>query len=370
MTNFARPRVSLPASALTALLFASAGCPADDAEPAVDGTGTSADTSATTLPNDGTGTTPPPTADSASGTGTQPGTTSGSTTTAGSDSTATGKSSTGSDTGAESGTTSGTDTGTDSGGESDTTGGTEPCEVMLPPPAVCADPGAGFPGGFALECDPIAQTGCDAGEKCSAWSNNGGTWNATRCTAVDPIPVAIGGACSVVGGATSGQDNCEQGAMCWNIDAMTDMGTCVETCGCSYDTPICQTPNTVCSISNEQSLTLCFEVCNPLDPDTCEVGQGCYPVGGFFQCAPDVSGGAGAEGDPCEFINVCEPGTVCIGPGGVPGCGSPVGCCASVCDVGDAAPGCPVGTECIDWFGMGSAPDMCLGSVGVCSIPV
>ena len=63
-------------------------------------------------------------------------------------------------------------------------------------------------------------------------------------------------------------------------------------------------------------------VCNPLDPMACEDGTGCYAVGDLFHCAPDASADGGAPGDPCEFINACDPGSFCGNAAGVPVSGS------------------------------------------------
>ncbi|MCA9648288.1 MAG: hypothetical protein H6712_17385 [Myxococcales bacterium] len=350
---FALGRVAVIGLALTAL-----GCPGgDDSTTTVGMDGSSTSTTNTTP---GTTIDPDTTGD---GTGT------GSATGTGSDS---GTSSPGTSSSGDSGTTgdgSGTDTG-DSGDSGTTTGGVELCEVMLPPPGMCTNPGDGFPGTANLVCDPIAQTGCAAGEKCMPWANDGGTsWNATRCSPLNPMPNQVGDPCTVEGSGVSGIDDCDAGMMCWDVDPMTNMGTCIELCGCSYDSPSCQTPNQTCSISNNAALTICTDVCNPLDPMACDAGQGCYPVGELFQCAPDASGAGGAEGDPCAFINVCDPGLVCLAAAAVPGCAGGVGCCASTCSIDDPAPGCPVGSSCVAWYEGGAAPDMCLGTVGVCAAP-
>jgi len=343
---------TLGRATLVGMALVATGCPGDD---------TGADTNATTDVGTTTTTDPGTTTmtidpDSGSGTTLSPGTSSG---------TDTGPA-TGTDTGPDTDTDSDTDTDTEGG---TTTGGVELCELMLPPPGMCTDPGAGFPGGASLDCDPIAQTGCEVGEKCIAWANDGGgSWNATRCSTIAEVPNQVGDPCTVESSGVSGIEDCDVGLMCWDVDPMTNMGTCLELCGCSYDSPTCQTPNTVCSISNNDALTICNPVCNPLDPDACPLGPGCFPFGGFFQCVPDASGDQGAAGDPCEFINACDPGNICLAAASVPGCAGGVGCCASACSTEDPAPGCPAGAECLPWYEEGAAPDECLGTAGVCAI--
>lgn len=215
-----------------------------------------------------------------------------------------------------------------------------------------------FPVG--MECNPIEQD-CPEGEKCMPWANDGGSsWNSTRCTPVAENPNQIGDSCSVEGTGVSGIDDCDIGMMCWDVDGETNVGECIELCSCSYDNPICETANTSCVISNSESLTICLPVCNPLDVTTCEDGQGCYPFDDLFHCAANVGQDA-EQGDTCQFINACDAGQACATFDGCPG-GS---CCAEFCNLD--APSCPGGTTCTEWYGDGVAPDMCLGSTGICT---
>jgi hypothetical protein len=282
---------------------------------------------------------------------------------------------------------------------STTTGDAPLCEIMLPPPRECPFPapsrsgwapsaapsgggiddyaplpdeqaGGGFiqepDGGVQFECDLWAQD-CMDGEKCMPWaSDGGGSWDATRCSPLDPDPNAVGDPCSVEGSGVSGIDDCDIGAMCWDVDAETNMGTCIEMCSCAENFPVCNTPNTQCAISNDGVLILCLPVCNPLDEAACPDGQGCYGVGDSFQCAPDASGQIGAVGDECNFINACDPGTFCADSGSVPGCDAgAIGCCSAFCSLGDDGD-CLEGQVCAPWFEQGQAPDECLGTIGAC----
>ncbi len=297
------------------------------------------------------------------------------------------------------------DTGTStSAGSDSTTAGMGICEVDLPPsppcmagaaipppemlpgdrhapgmnPAPAGEPGdatdPGF-GGFLQRPDGpvgdecgIFEQDCPAGEKCMPWANDGGSsWNATRCTTVVASPDQVGDECTVEGSGTSGFDSCDLGAMCWGVDAKTNIGVCVEMCGCTELTPTCDTPNTACSISNGGVIALCLGVCNPLDPDACDAGEGCYASGSLFQCANDASGELGTPGDPCEFLNVCDPGSYCGMPSFVPGgCGGSTGCCTALCDPSDGPEQCLAGQSCVPFYDEGGAPDECLGQVGVC----
>ena len=245
------------------------------------------------------------------------------------------------------------------GGDDDeqfaTTG--EGCNFICPPDV----PGAN-------ECDIFAQD-CDPGEKCAAWANDGSSsWNSTKCVPVDAAPAQIGEPCVAEGGGVSGVDNCAKGAMCWDLGD-DEIGTCVEVCSCSAQNPVCTTQNTTCTLSNDDVLALCLPVCDPLDPSACAGGDVCLAAGGasqFFICVLDASGaGLGEAGDPCEFVNACDPGLTCLpNSGAFPNCdpGS-FGCCSPFCDLTE--PSCPRGTACTPWYPEGTAPK-CFEDVGVC----
>ena len=241
-------------------------------------------------------------------------------------------------------------------------------ECMGPPGDDTCDAPSPYDG--VGDCDPYAQD-CEDGEKCMPWANDGGnSWNATRCSPVDPAPVALDGVCTVEGSGVSGVDNCDVGLMCWDVDVETNMGTCVELCGCGPDEPTCAGGGTFCSISNMGALPICLPTCDPLESDECNDGQGCYFVNNVFQCAPDASGGDGEAGDPCEFVNVCDPGLFCAGAALIPGCASPVGCCTEFCDTDEGNGACTVlGTECVALFPAGMEPEECHLDTGGCVEP-
>jgi len=239
---------------------------------------------------------------------------------------------------------------------------TGPGKLIDDPDAVFASSG-GFiiepDAGGAVECD-IFGDDCGPGEKCTAWASNGGSsWNATKCVPVAANPDPIGAPCTAEGGGVSGIDSCAKGAMCWGVDE-NGMGTCVEQCTCSEDNPICATPNSNCTISNDGVLALCLPSCDPLDANACAGGDVCISSGGLFQCVLDASGDAGGPGDPCQFANACDPGLLCGANNGT--CDGP-GCCTPFCDL--TAPVCPDGLECLAFYEEGQAPQ-CFEDVGVC----
>ncbi len=352
--------ISFPA-VLGTVLLALSGCPGDDTT-----TGSGGSSSGTTAP----GTTAAPTTNdpttsagpgsSSSGPAATGDTTAGGTTTEAGTTMATGGSSSsgGTTMGVSAGSTGNTtEVGESSGTTVGVSGGSSTGVVFIQDPDV----------GAAIECSVWLQD-CAAGEKCMPWANNGGSWNATMCSPIDPNPVGTGQVCQVVGSGTSGIDNCQLGAMCWDVDAATNEGTCVEMCTGSEVNPVCGPPGTSCVISNDGVLILCLDGCDPLQ-QTCPMGQACYPINDLFTCAPDASGAQGFDDDPCEFINVCDPGLACLGAGAVANCASPVGCCSPFCDVTDPVDPCPAAAEqCVAWYAAGQAPPG-LENVGVCSLP-
>lgn len=202
-----------------------------------------------------------------------------------------------------------------------------------------------FGGGTAYECNTYTQD-CPADQKCTFWGNDGGAaWNATRCSPLAAEPAAVGQACTVEGSATSGVDDCERGAMCWAVDPDTGEGTCVALLAGSDDHRLCVDPLDTPVLSS--SLGLCLAACRPLQND-CPAGQGCYPTGDSFTCAPDISGDGGNAGDACEFVNGCSSGLACVSAVDVPGCSTNTGaCCSPYCDT--TRPVCPNGLTCQHW---------------------
>jgi hypothetical protein len=229
-------------------------------------------------------------------------------------------------------------------------------------------------GGVANECDQWTQD-CPEGEKCMPWANDGGSaWNGTRCSPIAANAGQVGDECQVEGSGVSGVDNCDLGSMCYYVQPDTNTGICVGMCLGSPDAPQCD-PGYLCSISNDGVLTLCRLTCDPLLQDCESTGAACLPAAGAdgFVCIVDASGEAGAAGDPCEYLNACDPGLWCAGATAVPGCASAQGCCTEFCDLTDDDPdaACSLageGAVCVTWFEEGQAPPT-LTHVGACLLP-
>jgi len=225
--------------------------------------------------------------------------------------------------------------------------------------------------GTEVECD-IWMQDCMAGEKCMPWANDGGnSWNATRCTPVADNPGQVGDECTVEGSGVTGIDSCDVGSMCYYVDPETNIGTCVGMCQGSEDAPMCE-PGFLCSISNDGVLILCRRECDPLLQD-CMGSAACLPANGSdgFVCIVDASGEDGAPGQPCEFLNACDPGLFCANAEAVPDCMGSGGCCSEFCDLTEPDPdaGCSLmGQTCTPWFEEGTAPPD-LEHVGACALP-
>lgn len=221
--------------------------------------------------------------------------------------------------------------------------------------------------GGPVECN-IFEQDCPDGEKCMPWANDGGSsWNATRCTPIDPDPDGLYEPCTVEGSGVSGVDSCELGMMCWDIDAETLVGTCFGMCTGSKNAPTCVDETASCSINGDGVLALCLPSCDPILSDPCPEGQGCYPYNDRFTCAPDASGPKnGGLFDSCEFINACDPTLMCAPTDFVGTCEDGAsGCCTPYCDLAD--PECPEPTSCASIYAKGAAPPG-FENVGICGV--
>lgn len=215
---------------------------------------------------------------------------------------------------------------------------------------------------------------CAPGLKCMPYSTDGSSWwNATACFPIDPDPHDLGDPCQWTGGLWSGYDDCDVGQVCWTFDE--EPGVCKGVCqtddpnNWDKSTYTCEDPAATPYIGCQDCFCICETPCDPLGQN-CGEGQECIPSGyDFFQCGPDASGDAGVYGDPCEFVNVCDPGLVCLDAQWVPGCEG-FGCCSPLCDVTapNTCPGAAEGQICQAWYEPGQAP-IGLEDVGVCAIP-
>lgn len=249
------------------------------------------------------------------------------------------------------GTTS--DGGTTSGSPSGTTGGATDA------------PDTGFGPDYA--CDPFAQLGCPAGQKCNLYSKEGTIdLDAAKCVPLADPAKQIDDGCVAEGGYGTGLDDCDAGLICWNLGPMGD-GTCVPLCNGNADDHPCP-DGRLCAHGIGEYNFMCLPVCDPL-AQNCIEGAGCYLSTFGFVCAPDKSGAEGQIYDACAYANVCDIGLMCAAPSSAPGCPDPdgtLGCCLPFCEVGGT--GCDAGLECLPLFDPPEQfPDFV--TFGVCGAP-
>ncbi|MEZ4385606.1 MAG: hypothetical protein R3A79_30085 [Nannocystaceae bacterium] len=201
---------------------------------------------------------------------------------------------------------------------------------------------------------------CPEGTKCAF----DGDVSSVQCVAVDRRPKGEGEACTREGGQFDGVDDCGDGLLCWG--GAGNEGTCVPFC--AEGSPYCSDAYE-CAWCQDCALGICMPLCNPLDAEACPEGTLCVPNNGALSCVNDGGGEMpGAYGDPCEFLNVCDPGLFCADASYVPKCQG-AGCCASFCDLSDPqCPDLPDVTCLAFWEDENEAPPG-LENLGVCVVP-
>jgi hypothetical protein len=214
-------------------------------------------------------------------------------------------------------------------------------------------------------CDLFAQD-CLAGDKCMPWAYDGGnTWNSARCSPIAEDPGQPGDACTVEGSAFSGFDDCDLGAICWNVDPATNEGTCVATCTGNAANPICP-EETVCMMANDGHVLVCLPPCDPLQTDVCPTDQTCTALDQDPVCIPSV----GIEVLPCD-MEVCAPDQTCLDSDMLAACPD-LACCTAWCDLTAADPDAPCADEpahsCQPYYEAGAAPTG-LEHLGTCRLP-
>lgn len=158
-------------------------------------------------------------------------------------------------------------------------------------------------------CDPIAQTGCATGEKCT-WITIDSTNDLGNLGCAPDGAAATGEACTQgADGQTTGFDTCVHGDICIN-------GSCEAVCTVSPDS--CDS-STSCSVYTglftgaSPALGACDFLCDPVtqidtanhpacdSPDAANPTRGCYLSQGDFSCAGIPSGAVGKTQDMQAF---------------------------------------------------------------------
>jgi len=228
--------------------------------------------------------------------------------------------------------------------DSDDEDSEEEGSVLLTPDGACFAHCASF-------CDVWAQD-CPKGEKCMPWDQDGGSaWNAGRCSSlIEPLGVPDD-PCVAEGSQWSGIDDCQIGAMCWDVDPDTNAGTCAGFCLGSEANPVCDGEDR-CFMAYDGWINLCLAPCDPLTP-LCEAGLAC--VESYSRVHPDVFACVPASlvadrstyAAGCDDVIGCGTGLLCTVPEDVPACASE--CCTMLCDplAANVCPDAAAGQVCI-----------------------
>jgi hypothetical protein len=172
-------------------------------------------------------------------------------------------------------------------------------------------------------CDPLCQTGCEAGQACVAGSTGPGAPTSSAC---QPAGTAM------EGDTCSGMAACAAGLNCIVTAQGQMMGECAQFCRVGGGEPSCMDGTCVVFDQNLPTLGVCQPSCTGFPNDTCDAGQQCYPadqMGGTVCGTP----GATAIGGQCTNLNECVAGSICFN-----------GTCVSQCDT--ANPTCGQGEAC------------------------
>ncbi|MFO7561463.1 MAG: hypothetical protein R6X02_02370 [Enhygromyxa sp.] len=183
--------------------------------------------------------------------------------------------------------------------------------------------GASFELEVQAPCSFVEQD-CGPGRQCS---------HQKQCVDEVPDPGQLGDPCEVPLDSKAPR-TCAGGLAC--VGPRGSEGLCMQHCtaGACEEGLVCGGADSLCS-----------EPCDPIGQD-CPAGYGCMPgPGGNHGCLP--VGEAGSL-EVCRVGDLdCAPGLSCTFAAEVEGCSGfiegvgPTGCCAAICEVSAAEPGCP-----------------------------
>ncbi|MFO7562076.1 MAG: hypothetical protein R6X02_05490 [Enhygromyxa sp.] len=188
-------------------------------------------------------------------------------------------------------------------------------------------------------CNPWLEE-CPDGEQCVPHGGALATewWTLARCAAEQSAK--LGEPCSRLEGVFDGIDTCEAGAVCWDVDPDTELGTCIPLCTGAPHAPLCP-EGSQCVLADPMWAGFCLPACDPF-ADNCTPGYTCTLVGDALACMP-VASETAELGGTCEHPNDCGSGLACVGADRLPGCAGER-CCAIYCDLD--APECSPGELC------------------------
>jgi hypothetical protein len=230
----------------------------------------------------------------------------------------------------------------------DTTGGT-----FLPGDEGTTNGEADETAGSSSFCDPVAQTGCAAGQKCTAIVTVEGV--EYTCAAA---PGGLGPQEACGASPSDGVDGCPAGYACLADEA--EAGLCAPLCEGNGDCT-----QALCVPARETDIPYCADDCSPFS-SPCPTPLSCRRNGDRFSCLFLGLGDVGGPGEACAIAGDagCAPGLVCLPGALIPDCTSD-NCCSSVCDTTDADP-CQAPASCLPII---ESPAPGFESIGACFVP-
>jgi len=228
--------------------------------------------------------------------------------------------------------------------------------------------------GTRPQCDFWGQD-CPEDEKCvpSFSPTSDGVWDTHYCVPITGSG-SPGDSCTFDGPIVHGKDDCDATSVCVTF---TELGSCMEMCHGTEDQPSCPITDGNCIMGPNNILNLCVDRCNPIADDCGNSSHACLPNfdgNGFSDFICFWPSDHIPYGEPCEYVNACESGTVCIGDDAFSeaGCGSPNGCCTRYCDTSQPADDvCTFpGQECVSWWEVGETPLPGLEDLGTSGAPL
>lgn len=186
-----------------------------------------------------------------------------------------------------------------------------------------------------VECDPVANTGCEPDERCAMYRAAGETMEWSCMPTMEDAP-GPGETCFLMGFSNHGTfDNCQGGSWC-ALGSVADGFRCMRLCS-ETDASSCTSAypgeegghvDGVCGVISVElfgtGILGCHEPssCDPLCDQPCgDMEEACLPItddAGNFATAcvkifrDETLQGEGYAGDPCDDLNGCQPGFICM----------------------------------------------------------
>ncbi len=179
----------------------------------------------------------------------------------------------------------------------------------------------------ATLCDPVDQTGCPTGAKCTTGLEPPlGTPSAGATICATTGSTTEGNACAR---GASGLDDCAAGLFCLS-------GTCARICQLAAPPAGCACTRFAGTFEDQPTVGVCQPSCS-LVAQNCAAGAACYLLSGNTLCANVAE--ANTQNAPCRFANSCAQGYSCLLPHPAGG-----GMCGFICDAsGGGGPSCAAG---------------------------